>query len=116
MKFIADENVDKPIVDRIRKEGHEVIYVAEVLPNISDDEVIRLVNRESAVLITADKDFGELVFRMGRVVYGVVLVRLSGLPLIEKAEIVLKAIVKYADQLMHSFAVITQDGIRIRKQ
>ena len=41
MKFLADENVDKPIVERLRKDGHVVLYVIEMEPSISDDEVIR---------------------------------------------------------------------------
>jgi len=78
MKFLADENVDKPIVERLRDDGHIVLYVLEMEPSISDDEVIRRANQEFAFLLTADKDFGELVFRQRRIVYGVVLIRLAG--------------------------------------
>ena len=56
MKFLADEGVDKQIVDRLRQDGHSVWYVAEMEPGISDDEVLNLANRENAILLTADKD------------------------------------------------------------
>jgi len=56
MKFLADENIDKPIVERLRDDGHIVLYVLEMEPSISDDEVIRQANQESALLLTADKD------------------------------------------------------------
>jgi len=69
VKFLADEDVDKPIVERLRKDSHIVFYVIEMEPGISDDEVIQRANQESALLLTADKDFGELVFRQGRIVY-----------------------------------------------
>ncbi|MDL1962260.1 MAG: DUF5615 family PIN-like protein [Deltaproteobacteria bacterium] len=63
MNFVADESVDRQIVERLRDDGHSVWYVAEMAPSISDDEVLKLANNESASLITSDKDFGELVFR-----------------------------------------------------
>ena len=64
MKFLADEGVDKQIVDRLRQDGHSVWYVAEMEPGISDDEVLTIANQENAILLTADKDFGELIFRL----------------------------------------------------
>ena len=100
MKFLADENVDKPIVERLRKDGNVVIYVAEVEPSISDDEVIKLANQESALLLTEDKDFGELIYRQGRIFNGVVLIRLAGLSLQHKVEIVARAVQEHADELV----------------
>lgn len=116
MKFLADENVDKPIVERLRKERHEVLYVLEIEPSISDDEVIQRTNREKALLLTADKDFGELVFRQNRIIYGVILIRLSGLSPQSKAEIVAKAVTEHADELAHNFTVISHGAVRIRGQ
>lgn len=116
MKFLADENVDKPIVERLRKDGHVVLYVIEMEPSISDDEVIRQANQESALLLTADKDFGELTFRQGRIIYGVVLIRLAGLSPQRKAEVVAVAIQEHADELAQNFAVITPGAVRIRRR
>jgi predicted nuclease of predicted toxin-antitoxin system len=65
VKILADEGVDYPIVERLRQRGHWVWYVAEMEPGIYEDVVLDLANREGAVLLTADKDFGELVFRQG---------------------------------------------------
>ena len=63
MNLLADESLDYQIVYQLRQDGHVVWYVAEMDPGIADDLVLELANRESAVLLTADKDFGELVFR-----------------------------------------------------
>ncbi len=63
MIFVADESVDKPIVDRLRADGHEVHFIGESDPGLSDESVLSFSNFKKAVLITADKDFGELVFR-----------------------------------------------------
>ena len=116
MKFLADENVDKPIVERLRDDDHTVLYVLEMEPSISDDEVIRRANQEFALLLTADKDFGDLVFRQRRIVYGVVLIRLAGLSPQSKAKVVAIAIQEHADELAQNFTVITPGAVRIRKQ
>ena len=80
MNLLADESVDGPVVERLRQEGHEVVYVAEISPSVVDEEVLQRANTSAALLVTADKDFGELVFRQGRLHAGVVLLRLAGLP------------------------------------
>lgn len=61
MNLVADENIDRQIVERLRFDGHDVWSIAEMDPGISDEEVLEVASRESAVLMTADRDFGELV-------------------------------------------------------
>lgn len=64
MKFLADEGVEAQIVARLRLDGHDIEYVAELAPGITDDQVLARANDAVRVLITVDKDFGELVFRL----------------------------------------------------
>ncbi len=59
MNLVADEGVDRPVVERLRQDGHDVVYVAGLSPSVPDDEVLQPANARSAVLLTADKDFGE---------------------------------------------------------
>lgn len=84
-------------------------------PGIPEDEVLNLTNNESAILLTSDKDFGELVFRLRRIAAGVVLIRLFGLSPNDKAEIITNAINQHADELLGAFTVISSKSIRIRK-
>jgi len=84
MRFLADEGVDRQIVERLRLDGHEVAYVAEMSPGLLDDAVLRESRDAGRVLITADKDFGELVFKQREASTGVLLVRLWGLDRIRK--------------------------------
>lgn len=114
MRFIADENVDKPIVDSLRKSGYAVLYILEMEPGITDEQIITRANKEGALLITADRDFGEIVFRQGRTVHGVILIRLAGLAVPRKSEIVLRAIKEHKKDLYGNFVVITASTIRIR--
>jgi predicted nuclease of predicted toxin-antitoxin system len=114
VKFLADEGVDQQIVKRLRQEGYTVLYVAEMEPGVSDDEVLDLANQETATLLTADKDFGELIFRQGRISGGVILLRLTGLSQESKEEAVASVIKDHADELRKAFAVITPGMVRIR--
>ena len=116
MNFLADENVDRPIVDLIRTDGHSVLSVVEMAPGISDDTVLQLANDNQAMLLTADKDFGELIFRQKRLAAGVVLIRLAGLSPDQKALAVSSAIKAHLEDLPGSFTVITRRTVRIRRQ
>ena len=116
MKFVADESVDFPIVERLRQDGHSVWAVVEMDSGISDDLVLDHANRQNAVLLTADKDFGELVFRLKRLNFGVVLVRLAGLPPRRKAEIVARAVEEKGEELKDAFSVITANTLRVRQR
>jgi len=115
MKIVADESVDNSIVVRLRKDGHDVSYVAEISPGILDEEVLVIASEENTLLVTADKDFGELIFRQGYVKRGIVLYRLAGLSTGDKAEIISQAIAEHGDELLQAFSVITEKAIRIRK-
>jgi predicted nuclease of predicted toxin-antitoxin system len=115
VSFLADEGVDRQIVERLRLDGHVVRYVAEMEPGIPDDVVLDLANEQSDVLLTADKDFGELVFRQHRLSSGVVLVRLAGVPSDRKAEIIASVINQHGEELPGAFAVLTPGAFRIRR-
>ncbi len=115
MKFLADENMDVAIVDRLRQEGHQVWYVVEMEPGIADNEVLALANQEGTILITAYKDFGELVFRLRYLTTGVILMRLSGLSVSAKSDILAMMIQEHESELFSAFTVVSPTSIRIRK-
>lgn len=115
MNLLADEGVDRQIVALLREEGHSVTYVAEMDPGVPDEEVLDLANREARTLLTADKDFGELIFRRGLLDPGVILVRLSGLTAQSKARIVASVVEEHAAELVPgTFAVVVPGAVRIR--
>ncbi len=116
MNFLVDESVDRQVVDSLRQDNHFVLYVAEMEPGISDESVLNLANQRDALLVTADKDFGEMVFRQLRISCGVVLIRLAGLLPETKGEIVASLMRKYGTESARSFTVITPNAIRIRRK
>lgn len=116
MNLLADESIDAPIVEQLRADGHTVAYVAEMRPSITDEEVLDDANRSQSPLLTGDKDFGELLFRLGRVSPGVILVRLAGLSPRLKTQIVAAAIRGHGHEMLGAFTVISPGLIRIRRQ
>jgi predicted nuclease of predicted toxin-antitoxin system len=66
VRWLADECVAAPLVASLRSFGHDVLYVAEAAAGLSDVDVITLATREKRILLTEDKDFGDLVFRRER--------------------------------------------------
>jgi predicted nuclease of predicted toxin-antitoxin system len=75
MRFLADESCDFAVVRALRAEGHAVTTVSEVAAGAPDGRVIAIAIRERAVLLTEDKDFGQLVFAERRATGGVILIR-----------------------------------------
>ena len=116
MTFLADECVDRQIVELLRLDGHDVAYVAEMSPGVMDETVLTESRTSGSVLITADKDFGELVFRQRRASTGVLLIRLLGLGSDVKAAIVRRAIREHGRELAGAFAVLSPASIRIRRE
>ena len=115
MNLYADESVDRSIVERLRMEGHQVDYVAELSPGILDDEVLQQANDRGVVLITADKDFGELVFRRRLAHSGIVLLRLGGQAREARCDIVARDVRDHVSELPGAFTVVTPDTLRIRR-
>ena len=79
MRLLADENFPGPVVGALRSQGHDVVWVMEVMRGAADRDVLRNAQIEQRVLLTCDKDFGELAFGVGLPAEcGVVLFRLGG--------------------------------------
>jgi predicted nuclease of predicted toxin-antitoxin system len=75
VRFPADESCDVAVVRALRAAGHDVLAVAEVAPRSDDDTVLTLATRENRVLLTEDKDFGQLVYANKQPSSGVILTR-----------------------------------------
>jgi predicted nuclease of predicted toxin-antitoxin system len=114
LNLLADENVDQQIIDLLRREGHTVTYVAELDPGIDDEQVLERANEASALLLTADRDFGELVFRQHRLSGGVILFRLSGIASETKARLIASVLTDHSAELAGGFTVISPGLVRIR--
>ena len=76
MKFLADENIPLKVVKRLREDGLDITSIAEIQIGMNDEDIAKLSEKEKAILITFDKDFGEIIFRKLIKPYGLILLRI----------------------------------------
>ncbi|WP_420460933.1 DUF5615 family PIN-like protein [Neolewinella sp.] len=80
----------------------------------SDDEVLNIADELDAIIVTEDKDFGELTFRLGKHNRGIVLMRLSGMPVAQTVALVSQVLTEKNDELYTRFTIIQAKRVRIR--
>ncbi len=111
MRILADENVPKKVVQILRQQGHDVVWMAETAPGSKDEEVMARAREEGRVLLTFDKDFGEEAFKRGEELSGIILVRIR----LRSPESVASVVARALEQPISwqdCFSVITEDRIR----
>lgn len=112
MRFLADENVNGSIVERLRALGHDVRWVRTDAPGSGDEVILALASADERILVTSDKDFGELAFRWGLpAASGIILMRGRG-SAAERGALLTSAIESRDDWAGH-FAVVEHDRIRM---
>jgi predicted nuclease of predicted toxin-antitoxin system len=112
-QIVADESVDFRIVVQLREIGLAVYSIAELQPSIKDENVLAIACEHEALLITEDKDFGELIFRLQLSHRGVLLIRI--LEAEYKIASVVRTINKYHVELLNKFSVINDKKLRIKE-
>lgn len=112
LSFVADENF--AIVRQLRAKGFTVLSIGESFSSIPDMQVLQITVDRNAVLLTEDKDFGELVHRLRIPHCGILLVRLLKMSGYEKTERVFDVIANQETELINSFSVLSSDSLRIR--
>ena len=114
MRILANENVPAPVVAALRQRAHDVMSVKDEMRGASDREILARAQAEGRIVVTCDRDFGELAFRFGLpAACGVVLLRLSGSSPLTDNTRALAALDSRTDWAGH-FAVVTGDRIRMR--
>jgi predicted nuclease of predicted toxin-antitoxin system len=112
VRFVANESCDFSVVRALRAAGHDVVAIAEVFPRISDDEVLKLARDDRRVLLTEDKDFGELVYASASRSCGVILFRFRSTARASMPAAALDAIGWHAGMLASRFTVVQPGRIR----
>jgi predicted nuclease of predicted toxin-antitoxin system len=114
MRIIANENIMATVVRELRNRGHDVLWVREGMPKAADDAILATAQSERRVVLTHDKDFGELAFRYGLPAdCGILLIRLSGTGRESDIVQVLKIIDSREDWSGH-FSVVSRGRLRMR--
>lgn len=114
MRWLADECISLPVVRELRAKGHDVTYMAEMAAGATDAVVLRLAHAETRILLTEDKDFGDLVFRSKMPAPGVVLLRLDSETTDTKSARLDAVIAEFGDLLLGRYIVVEARRIRAR--
>ena len=112
MRFLVDECTGPKIAEWLRSEGHEVFSVFGEARGISDDEVFEKALTDNRILITNDKDFGEMVFRERRSHHGVIFLRLDDERATNKIEVLRQLFASYSEKLFGQFVTVTETKVR----
>ncbi len=114
MRPCANENIPGACVAALRAHGHDVNWIRETMAGATDEQVIDRAAKEDRLLLTFDKDFGELVFHRGKTAaHGVILFRISQPSAAAVAETVLR-ILTSRDDWTGQFSVVDDRTIRMR--
>jgi predicted nuclease of predicted toxin-antitoxin system len=111
--IVADESVDFRIITALRNIGLKVFAICEEARAVSDEVVLSIATDRDALLITEDKDFGELVFRLQLPHKGILLIRIEYEK--EKISRIVEMIQKNYSALYERFSVINESKLRIRE-
>ena len=115
MRLVADECVDGGVIRLLRDKGVTVFSISEEHASIADKNVLEIANEMHWLLLTEDRDFGELVYRLEQPHHGIVYVKIKGLERKVKIERIVSIILTYYEQLGDAFTVVTNDKMKIRR-
>ena len=115
MRILADESVDYRIITFLRAQAFTVLAVIDNDASLSDLEVLQKANDEKILLITEDKDFGELVFRLKLQHPGILLLRFFNIEINIQTKKVLQALKIHGKELLNNFSTLTENRLRIRQ-
>lgn len=115
VKFLVDESSGKELCNNLIAKGYDAVYVSDVIPGSPDDEVLKFAEREGRTLITNDKDFAELVFRLRKPSSGAILLRLKRDVPKTRTDYLLSLIQGQENKLPGRFTVLTEMGNRVKR-
>ena len=112
MRFLVDECTGPVLAAWLRDQNHDVFSVFDEARGMDDNDMIQKALEEHWILITNDKDFGNKVYRDGRLHQGVILLRLKDERSTSKIQVLSRLFETYLDKLQNSFLVVTEKQVR----
>jgi predicted nuclease of predicted toxin-antitoxin system len=115
MKFLFDQSADFRLIPHLRHLGHDVQAVSrDFPPGLADEDVLEIARSAKRILVVADRDFGELIFRQGLTHTGVIFFRLPGARLQTKIEHLDRLLKEHEPELVQGlFLAVTPGQIRV---
>ncbi len=113
MKFLIDECVGFSVVRWLEQNNYNASFIAGALSGSTDEAVLKKAFRERGILITCDKDFGEMIFRNRKKHCGIILLRLVDEQPSNKIIVLKRLLDTYALEIENNFTVATETAIRM---
>jgi len=115
MRFLVDECVGTTVSSHLKSENHIVFCVFDEFRGGSDEQLLQKCFDENYILITSDKDFGEMIYKNKKVHKGIILIRCTPNNFKQKIIVLTKLILNYSDKLENNFIVVSNENVRIIK-
>jgi predicted nuclease of predicted toxin-antitoxin system len=113
-KFIVDVGVGRSIEEWLSSQNFQVLAISAINPEMDDYQIIKLAIKENGIIITMDKDFGELVFKNNNLHKGILLLRLDDAVSEEKLAVIQNIIPEHLEHLKNNFSVYQNGKLRTR--
>ena len=114
-KILVDVSAGQAIAATLQALGHDTLSVRDRNPTMSDLDILAWAVVEQRLVVTMDKDFGELVYHSGQAHAGILLLRLEALRTAAKIAIVTDIFLNHSRELPGSFSVFQNSRLRIRR-
>jgi predicted nuclease of predicted toxin-antitoxin system len=113
MKLLIDESLNFRLLNACQSAGISFICVKDIMRGALDTEIIQFSNDNERIILTEDKDFGELVFKQNLKPYGVIFLRYSPLETADASIALFKCLTEHQTELQGNFIAITPRNTRI---
>lgn len=114
MIIVADLGISKTMISFLRSKGMEVIRIVDIDPTMPDAEILEFANQNNALLITVDKDFGDLIFYSNQSHCGILLLRIEDASPDDFQRIIEYIFVNHWNKIGRNFCVFKNGKLRIR--
>lgn len=115
LRFVLDVGVGRKVESYLQEAGYMIFSILDKDPTMSDSAILDIAEREFAMVVTMDKDFGELVFRDKRKHNGILLLRLEDETSMAKLEAIKFIMERHGTEIEGCFCVFQHGRLRIRK-
>lgn len=116
IRFIVDVNLGNGVEKYLESLGYDVLTVRSVNPSMEDKQIVEIACREERIILTLDKDFGDLVYKSGMNHKGILILRIEDWSLKNKKDVLDWILNQHIEELQNAFSIYHKGVLRIRKK
>lgn len=113
IQFITDMGVGTSVENHLKELRYNVISIRDLRRTMADEEILQIAKESNSVVITLDKDFGELVYKQGKGHTGVILLRIENADPAERIQTIDFILENFSNEIIGRFSVFKKGRLRI---